>query len=1091
MKKLLFIDPPVGSIHKILLIMKLTVILTLVFTLNLSAVGFGQISLNEKGKTVKEVLSVLEKETSYRFFYNDDLKAIDNIVDIEIQSGSINQVLNKLFESTEFDYKIFENKLIVITLKSDNFQLSVSGKVTDASTGEALPGVNVLVKGTTTGINTDINGSYTINIPNPNSTIVFSFIGYVAQEVLVSGRTKVDVSLKMDVTALEEVVVVGYGTQKKSDITGTVASLSQDRLKNSPNLNVTQAIMGAVPGVMIQTNSAGANPDQSIMIRGRSSISADNAPLIILDGIPYGGSMSDINPKDIGSVEILKDASAAAIYGSRGSNGVILITTKEGSTGKTVFSYDGKYGFSQVIKQYDLLDGPEFYDFKMTRDPAYMYQTEIDNYNAGISTDWMKLSIRRGQSQEHNVSVSGGFKDTKFYIGAGLTDIKGVARGDNFKRVTTRLNIETKLFDWLAVGTRTQLNYDDASGNDVSWYEAMIANPLGKPYDDNGNYLIYPIAENITIINPLTDLAYEDLDKSYQILSNNYLNVSVPFIKGLTYRLNTGVRTRFTDAARYGGINTYDGYRYKGTSRSSNSVNNNVVLENILNYNKAFGNHTIFLTGLYSYETTTNKSNSLSAEQFPNDLLSWYAVAQAAVISPSTSYMNSTLVSQMFRANYSFNSRYLATFTIRRDGYSGFGEDTKWGIFPSFALGWNLSNESFFPLKDIFNTLKIRTSYGLNGNQGISPYASLPKFKVASIMSGTTAMVGYKPMVMGMADLGWESAKTFNLGMDYGLFKDRITGTIDWYRKNTFDLLLNRSISITHGINSVTEKSGHTNPAVSQNIGQTQNTGFEMSINSRNIISGKFNWTTNGNFSYNKNKITSLYGIKDPTTGEEIDDVSNKWFIGQPIRVNYGVVWDGVWQLGQEEDAAIYGSKPGFVRLKDINSDGKLDDKDRQVQGQLDPKLLWGLTNTLSYGNFTFSFFFHGVTGVTAHNDRMTDDVQSDLRYNTVKKNWWTPTNPTNDWYMNAKMANEMSGFGSTLYESTDFIRLKDISLSYDLPKTAISRIGLSNVRVYVSGRNLLTFTEWSGLDPELVDQAAQRNIPMQKELIFGLSFGF
>jgi TonB-linked SusC/RagA family outer membrane protein len=1091
MKKLLFIDPPVGSIRKILLIMKLTVILTLVFTLNLSAVGFGQISLNEKGKSVKEVLSILEKETSYRFFYNDDLKAIDNIVDIEIQSGSINQVLNKLFESTEFDYKIFENKLIVITLKSDNFQLSVSGKVTDASTGEALPGVNVLVKGTTIGINTDINGSYTINIPNPNASIIFSFIGYVAQEVLVAGRTKVDVSLKMDVTALEEVVVVGYGTQKKSDITGTVASLSQDRLKNSPNLNVTQAIMGAVPGVMIQTNSAGANPDQSIMIRGRSSISADNAPLIILDGIPYGGSMSDINPKDIGSVEILKDASAAAIYGSRGSNGVILITTKEGSTGKTVFSYDGKYGFSQVIKQYDLLDGPEFYDFKMTRDPAYMYQTEIDNYNAGISTDWMKLSVRRGQSQEHNVSVSGGFKDTKFYIGAGLTDIKGVARGDNFKRVTTRLNIETKLFDWLAVGTRTQLNYDDASGNDVSWYEAMIANPLGKPYDDNGNYLIYPIAENITIINPLTDLAYEDLDKSYQILSNNYLNVSVPFIKGLTYRLNTGVRTRFTDAARYGGINTYDGYRYKGTSRSSNSVNNNVVLENILNYNKAFGNHTIFLTGLYSYETTTNKSNSLSAEQFPNDLLSWYAVAQAAVISPSTSYMNSTLVSQMFRANYSFNSRYLATFTIRRDGYSGFGEDTKWGIFPSFALGWNLSNESFFPLKDIFNTLKIRTSYGLNGNQGISPYASLPKFKVASIMSGTTAMVGYKPMVMGMADLGWESAKTFNLGMDYGLFKDRITGTIDWYRKNTFDLLLNRSISITHGINSVTEKSGHTNPAVSQNIGQTQNTGFEMSINSRNIISGKFNWTTNGNFSYNKNKITSLYGIKDPTTGEEIDDVSNKWFIGQPIRVNYGVVWDGVWQLGQEEDAAIYGSKPGFVRLKDINSDGKLDDKDRQVQGQLDPKLLWGLTNTLSYGNFTFSFFFHGVTGVTAHNDRMTDDVQSDLRYNTVKKNWWTPTNPTNDWYMNAKMANEMSGFGSTLYESTDFIRLKDISLSYDLPKTAISRIGLSNVRVYVSGRNLLTFTEWSGLDPELVDQAAQRNIPMQKELIFGLSFGF
>ncbi|HLN55052.1 MAG TPA: TonB-dependent receptor [Bacteroidales bacterium] len=1071
--------------------MKLTIILTLVFTLNLSATGFGQITISEKGKSVKEIMGKLEKETSYRFFYNDDIKAVDKVVDVDITNGSIEQIMAALLKSTGSDFRLLDNNLVVITLKSDDYQMKVSGKVTDATTREGLPGVSIVVKGTSIGANSDIEGNYSLDITDPNATLVFSFIGYTPQEIPIGGRSKIDVAMAVDVTSLDEVVVVGYGTQKKSDITGTVASLSQDRLQNSPNLNVTQAIMGAVPGVMIQTNSAGANPDQSIMIRGRSSISADNAPLIIVDGIPYGGSMSDINPKDIGSVEILKDASAAAIYGSRGSNGVILITTKEGISGKTVFSYDGKYGFSQVIKQYDLLDGPEFYDFKMTRDPAYMYQTEIDNYNAGISTDWMKLAIRTGQSQEHNASVSGGFKDTKFYIGAGLTDIRGVAIGDNFKRITTRLNIETKLFDWLAVGTRTQLNYDDASGNDVSWYEAMIANPLGKPYDDNGNYLIYPIAENITIINPLTDLAYDDLDKSYQILTNNYLNVDVPFIKGLTYRLNTGVRTRFTDAASYGGTNTYDGYRYKGTSRSSNSVNSNVVLENILNYNKTFGNHTIFLTGLYSYETTTSKSNSLSAEQFPNDLLSWYAVSQAAVISPSTSYRNSALVSQMFRANYSFNSRYLATFTIRRDGYSGFGEDTKWGIFPSFALGWNVSNENFFPLKDIINTLKIRSSYGLNGNQAISPYASLPKFKVASIMSGTTAMVGYKPMVMGMADLGWEAAKTFNIGLDFGLFKDRITGTVDFYRKNTFDLLLNRSISIIHGINSVTEKSGHTNPSVTQNIGQTQNTGFEMSVNSRNITGSKFSWMTNGNFSYNKNEITSLYGIKDPETGKEIDDVSNKWFIGQPIRVNYGVVWDGVWQLGEEEAAAAYGSQPGYVKLKDINDDGKIDDKDRQIQGQLDPKLLWGLTNTLAYGNFSFSFFFHGVTGVTAHNDRMTDDVQSDLRYNTVKKNWWTPDNPTNDWYMNAKMANEMSGFGSTLYESTDFIRLKDVSLAYDLPKNAISRIGLSNVRVYVSGRNLLTFTEWSGLDPELVDQSAQRNIPMQKELIFGLSFGF
>jgi TonB-linked SusC/RagA family outer membrane protein len=966
-------------------------------------------------------------------------------------------------------------------------RITITGTVSD-ETGSPLPGATVQVKGTSVGTSSGMDGKYSLDVTGTDLIMVVSFIGYVTQEIPVQNQTVINVSLAPELTGLQEVIVVGYGTQKKSDITGTVASLSQERLQNAPNLNVTQAIMGAVPGVMIQTNSAGADPDQSIMIRGRSSISASSDPLIIVDGIPYGGSLSDINPRDIGSVEILKDASAAAIYGSRGSNGVILITTKEGVSGKTTFSYDGKYGISQVVNNYDLLNGAEFWDFKNTRDPAYIYQTEIDNYNAGVSTDWLDLAIRKGQSQEHNVSVSGGYNETKFYIGAGLTDIKGVAKGDNFKRITTRLNIETKLFDWLAVGTRTQFNYDDASGEDVSWYGAMIANPLGKAFDENGNYLLYPIAENITITNPLTSLAYDDLDKSYQILTNNYLDVSVPFIKGLTYRLNTGVRTRFTNAARYGGKDTYNGFRAQGESRSSNSLSNNVVIENIVNYNRTLGNHTIFLTGLYSYETSTSNSNSLSAEQFPNDFLSWYGVGQAAIVMPSTSYRKSVLLSQMLRANYSFASKYLATFTIRRDGYSGFGEDSKWGIFPSFAVGWNINKENFFPAKDLFSVLKLRASYGLNGNQAISPYASLPKFTVASIMSGTIAQVGYKPMVLGVADLGWESTKTFNIGLDFGLFKDRITGTIDWYRKNTFDLLLNRSISRIFGLVEDTEDD---QPSIIQNIGETRNTGFEVSLNSRNIVTGKFQWTTNANFSYNKNEITSLYGTIDAVTGKEIDDISNKWFIGHPVEVNYDFVWDGIWQLGEEAEAAVYGSQPGYVKLKDINNDGKLDDKDRQIIGQLDPKLLWGLTNTLTYGNLSFSFFFHGVKGITAHNDRMTDAVQDDLRYNTLKKNWWTPDNPSNDWYMNRKMANEMSGFGSTLYESTDFIRLKDVSLAYQLPKNVVSRIGMSNLKIYVSGRNLLTFTDWSGLDPELVDQDAQRNIPMQKEFIFGLNFGF
>lgn len=1090
MKKLLFSDPPNRSIQKILLIMKLTIILTLVFTLNLSATGFGQISLNEKGKSVKEILGILEKETSYRFFYNDDLKAIDNVVDIEVESGNINQILDKLFKSTDFDYKLFENNLIVITLKSDDFQMSVSGTVTDASTGEGLPGVSILVKGTTTGMSTDINGSYTITIPNANATLVFSFIGYIPQEVLVSGRAKVDVSLKVDVTTLEEVVVVGYGTQKKSDITGTVASLSRDRLENAPNLNVAQAIQGAVPGVMVQQTAGGAQASSSIMIRGRNSITANNDPLIIVDGIPYGGQMNDINPNDVQSIEVLKDASAAAIYGSRGANGVILISTKSGVEGKTVFSYDGKYSIQKVIKIHDMLTGPEFYDFKMERSPSQMTLSEKQVGEDGTWTDYYKLMVRTGQSQEHNLSVSGGYKNTKYYIGGGLTDIKGIAKNDNFRRFSTRVNVETKLFDWLAIGTRSQLNFDNASGSEPDFSDAFITNPLSHAYDEYGNLTVFPWPDNIIVGNPLQDLLYDDLDKSYQVLTNNYLQLDVPWIKGLSYRLNTGVRMRFTDRANYRGRDTQSGLADLGRASVSNSLNNSTVIENILTYNKTFGEHTLFLTGLYSYEGSTSRSNGTTGTRFPNDFLSWYGLAQATTVVPSNSYSKTDLVSQMARVNYSYASRYLLTATIRRDGYSGFGADNKWGIFPSVALGWNLAKESFFPAKDVINDLKLRVSLGLNGNQAIGAYQSLSRFVVANYTSGTNAVIGYKPGTMGISNLGWESSRTMNVGMDFGLFKDRITGNLDYYLTDTYDLLLDRSISVNHGITTNTHLPSWEHPAVMENIGKTQNKGLEMVLNTRNIVKNKFQWSTSVNFSLNINKIVSLYGLKDES-GKEVDDLSNNWFIGQPIKVNYDYKWEGVWQLN-DADTATYKTHPGYARLQDRDQNDTLDSRDRQIIGQQDPKFLWGMTNTFTYGNFGLSIFIHGVHGATMRNYTMADDVSGvEVRYNTTQKNWWTPTNPTNEWIVNKDLANKM-GSGTLIdYEKTDFIRVKDISLSYDLPKGLTSKLGLSRVRCYITGRNLMTFTKWRGLDPELSSSGSQREIPMQKEYVFGLSLGF
>jgi TonB-linked SusC/RagA family outer membrane protein len=968
-------------------------------------------------------------------------------------------------------------------------KITITGTVSDEK-GAPLPGATVQVKGATLGTTTGADGKFSLDVSGTNLTLVFSFVGYVAKEIPVQNQTTINVSLAPDVMGLQEVVVVGYGTQKKSDITGTVASLPQERLEMAPNINITQAIQGSIAGVQVSTSSSGAVPGQTILVRGRNSITANNDPLIIVDGIPYGGGLTDINPNDVKSIEVLKDASAAAIYGSRGANGVILVTTKEGIEGKATFSYEGKFSITDVTKVNRMLTGPEFYDFKMTRNAASMTASEKQVYQDGSWTDYTKLAIRQGQTQEHNLSVSGGLKDTKYYIGGGFTDIKGVALNDNFRRFSSRINVETKITKWLSIGTRTQFTYDDASGAEANFHVALETNPLSHAYDDYGNLTIFPWPDNIIVGNPLQNLLYDDLNKAYQILSNNYAIVDFPFVKGLSYRLNSGIRARFTDQARYEGRDTQSGLAALGDASIDNSVSNNVVLENILSYNREFGSHSIFATGLYSYEGYNGRTNSMDAQNFPNDFLSWYGIAQAAVVAPSVSYSKTALISQMLRFNYTYASRYLLTLTMRRDGYSGFGEDTKWGTFPSAALGWNLANEGFFPVKSTVNTFKLRASYGLNGNQAIGAYESLPKFTVANMSTNSGTVIGYKPSKMGVANLGWESSATLNLGFDFGLFKDRVSGNFNWYLTNTSDLLLARSISVNHGITPNTHLPSWTHPAVTENIGETQNKGVEVVIDSRNIVKGKFQWNMSANFSYNKNKIVSLYGVKD-TEGKEVDDISNKWFIGQPIRVNYDYVWDGVWQ-SNDADTALYGTHPGYVKLKDVNGDKVLDSKDRQIIGQLDPSILWGLTNTFTYSNFTLSIFIHGVSGSTVQNYLMNDDVQgAEVRYNTLKKNWWSKTNPTNDWIANALLANNMSGQSGRIYEKPDFVRIKDISLGYDLPKNMVGKIGLSRVKVYVTFRNLLTFTKWTGMDPDLTDEQAQQRIPMQKEYVFGMSFGF
>lgn len=959
-------------------------------------------------------------------------------------------------------------------------EIPVKGVVTDTQ-GNPLPGVSVKVKGMSRGTSTDLNGNYSIPVSS-GEVLEFSLLGFSTREIELNRQTVIDISLEVSETQLDEVVVVGYGTQKKSDITGAVASLGQDRLEMVPNQTIAQAIQGAIPGVQMQTTAGGAasgNANTRILIRGRNSILANNEPLVVIDGIPYDGDLRDLNPNDVQSIEVLKDASAAAIYGSRGSNGVILVTTKDGAEGKPRIAYNGYYSMQQFTNLPDLMNGEEFYNFKMIRNPDAVTPSEQEIYESGEWTDWLDLALRKGASTEHNLSVSGGSPNTRYYISGGLTDVKGLAVNDDYLRITSRVNLESNITDWLSIGTRSQFSYDDRGGISPTWdgdQGVFWFNPLTRAYDESGNLTIYPWTEDTYFRNPLMRTLAEDLYETYQVLSNNYAIVDFPFIPGLQYRMNAGVRVRFLDRATYYGRDTQLGLVNRGDANTTRTRYNNTVIENILNYDNEFGKHHVFITGLYSFQEDKSNGNELSAQGFPHDFLSWYAAGQAELTTPGYPYNSTALISQMLRINYAYDSRYLLTLTARRDGYSGFGADNKWGVFPSVALGWNIAQEDFFRWKDIFSALKLRASWGINGNQAVGAYETITRLGQNNLVAGSTTLPGYIPSRLGSENLGWESTATLNFGLDFSMFSGRITGDLNFYRAKTSDLLLNRTISPIHGITSIT-----------QNIGKTENRGFEMAITSRNASSGNFTWTTTGNLSFMRNEIVSLYGELDQE-GNEIDDVASEWFIGEPIRVNFGYVWDGVWQLDETEEAALHGTQPGFIKIRDLNGDTAITADDRAIIGQRDPTFIWGMSNAWTFRNVTLRVFVHGVHGVTKNNVLLTDAVDEGVRFTTTKKNWWTPDNPTNDWYMNHLDAHRQGGVGAAPYEKAGFIRIKDITLSYSLPGTLLSDLGLGKLQLYVTGRNLFTFTKYGGMDPEL---DGQRAIPLQKEYVFGLNLGF
>lgn len=953
--------------------------------------------------------------------------------------------------------------------------ITVKGSVVDFAKGTSIPGATVGVKGSSNGAITNANGMFTMQVDKGTDTLEVTSLGYDRLEVPLRGRRTLHLALKANAENLNEVVVVGYGTQKRTDITGSVASLDQKRLEDLPNNNFIQAMEGAVPGLNIsQTSSDAEGNNDAIQIRGQNSILASNKPLIILDGIAYNGSISDINPSDIASVDILKDASSAAIYGSRASNGVILITTKKGKIGKPVISYSGSYGIRKIANLPPVLSPAQFYQFKQTREPGAMTLSEQQVYDSKKFPDWLGLATRTGQRQQHTLSVTGGTEHTKYYVSGDYLGVQGVAVNDNFKRLSLRINLSTEVTSWLTFGTNTELAYFDRSGLPADFsgnYGAWLFNPLTTAYDSTGALTRYPWPEDIFFHNPLEPTLADNKDHTYEMISNNYLRVDFPFLKGLSYKLNTGtnIRTQFQDT--YWGNNTATGYEAQGSMDQNTIVENYYVIENLLTFNRDFGRNHVDFTGLYSYEYDNSKTNKLHAEGFPNDVLTYYQANVALLVQPSASYTQTQLISQMARINYSYDNKYLLTLTGRRDGFSGFGAAKKYGIFPSAAIGWNIMNEPFMKgTRRILDNLKLRLSYGSNGNQAVGAYETLAKLSSRPYVDGSTTAPGYIPSSLANPDLGWETTNTANIGIDFGLWNGRLQGSVDAYEARTHDLLMERRIPAMNGARTVV-----------QNIGKTSNKGMELGLSSINVQTPHFSWSTNANISFNRNKIVSLF-----YAASNVSDTANGWFIGYPINVNFSYVYDGVYQQGDDiKDSPIPDAKPGYAKIKDLNGDNQITPQgDRTIVGTRQPSFIWGMGNTFTYGNFRLYVFVHGVEGTSRANPFLSDNgVQSGVRYNTTVKNWWTPDNPTNDFYANVVGAT--SGYSLPLYQSDAYIRVEDISLSYDFSPRILQKLKMGRLRVYVDGRNLFTLTKWKGLDPELDDQTG---MPMQKEYSVGLN---
>ncbi|MBX3240336.1 MAG: TonB-dependent receptor [Chitinophagaceae bacterium] len=1093
-----------------------------------ASVSAQKVTLDEKNASVQKVLREIRKQTDFDFLVNARMLKKGQTLNISVKDMPLENVLKLMFQNLPIDY-VVDNKTIIIRDKSENTGVSdfrVSGIII-SDRGEPLAGVSIIEKGTQNGVTSNESGRFSISVKNEAAILQITSIGYISKEVRVASG-EMTILLESDNSSLTDVVVVGYGTLKKSDLTGSISQVRGADLTQLPTQRVDQALQGRAAGVLVLNTDGAPGGNTTIRVRGMNSINGGNNALIVIDGL-QGGNLNSLNPNDIESIEILKDASATAIYGSQGANGVILITTKMGRRGRPVVDYSYNLGYQELRKKLDVMNAADYARtvnaYRQTQNlagtPVMAFtDQQIAEFEKTGGTDWQDEIYRTGSLQNHQLSVGGGTDNTKYMVSAGYLDQQGILINSDYKRFSLRANINSTVTKNVSFGLNWAASKEQGSSppygsNAVSFLgQAVNGAPRWDPttpvYDQDGNYNTHPGGYGAyDVWNPVA-AAKEPFTENNTV--RNTINTFLDFkiIEGLTLRVTGGAIIRNVNNTSYFNSKTFEGRPTQGMvgyGTAAENLSTRYQNSNILTYTKQFSKHNLTVMGVVEQQYENYKGSSLTARKFTVDQTGINDLGGASEVFNASAADKRTIYSYLGRVNYSFNERYLLTVSYRADGSSVFGKNNKWGYFPAASVAWRLSEESFIKDLDLFSELKLRGSWGITGNQAISPFQTLARMTSGGnypYSGNDNTDLGFFISSAANPSLKWENTMQSDIGLDMGLFNDRIQFTVDLYKKTTRDLLLSRELPGYTGLTSIID-----------NVGSVENRGLELSV-SGDPVRGEVRWNTGFNISFNRNKVLDL-GANDRisyrTTMGGYGVNTNFMFLvkGQPFGQMYGYGYEGTWSEKDAATAASYGQLPGDPRYTDLNNDGSINTQDLKVIGNAFPDYIFGWTNRVTYKNFELVFLIQGTRGNDIFNQAR---IRLENPFEAVSArilDRWTPDNQNTDvpafidqvTRQNAGLTSKVFISGdqrlSRWVEDGSYIRLKNISIGYDIPNSAVRRIGLSKAKVFVTGANVFTITKYTGYDPEVsayTGNDAQLGVdlssyPASKSITFGINLSF